>query len=233
MTALVPVVSMKDGKAVTNSLDVAEFFARNHRDLAKKIDALSKNAQCPQGMYVEVPFYNEGNGQTYRSYDMTRDGFTLLVMGFTGEKAMRFKLAYIKRFNEMEEALANDNKIALPDFSDPAAAARAWADQFEQTKQLQIENTKQKQILEFITVDTYRTLYKKGYWDRSAISSLSKKASKLAAQKGITLGHEIRTVTLPSGVEHRNPVNVYPKSLLDEAYWLLWGKFGPSPKKVG
>jgi hypothetical protein len=59
---------------------------------------------------------------------MTRDGFTLLVMGFTGAKSTQFKLSYIKRFNEMEDQLSNHNTPALPDFSDPAAAARAWAD---------------------------------------------------------------------------------------------------------
>ena len=49
--------------------------------------------------------YKASNGKSNPMYLMTRDGFTLLVMGYTGEKAMRFKLAYIKQFNAMEKAL--------------------------------------------------------------------------------------------------------------------------------
>ena len=58
---------------------------------------------------------------------MTRDGFSLLVMGFTGEKALKFKLDFIEAFNRMESEL----KSQLPDFNNPAIAARAWADEFE------------------------------------------------------------------------------------------------------
>ncbi|MBP2150103.1 phage regulator Rha-like protein [Xanthobacter flavus] len=46
-----------------------------------------------------------GGTRQVRSFDMTRDGFTLLAMGFTGAKALKFKLAYIAEFNAMEEAL--------------------------------------------------------------------------------------------------------------------------------
>ena len=62
---------------------------------------------------------------TVRVYDMTRDGFTLLAMGFTGAKALQFKLAYIAAFNEMEAKLKSSTP-ALPNFADPAAAAIAW-----------------------------------------------------------------------------------------------------------
>lgn len=65
-------------------------------------------------------------------YIMTRDGFTLLVMGYTGPEAMRVKKAYIARFNEMERELSSAS--ALPNFGDPVAAARAWADKEEQRR---------------------------------------------------------------------------------------------------
>ena len=65
-------------------------------------------------------------------YIMTRDGFTLLVMGYTGPEAMRVNKAYIARFNEMERELSSAS--ALPNFEDPVAAARAWADSEERRR---------------------------------------------------------------------------------------------------
>ena len=56
-------------------------------------------------MFVETIYVNEQNKQEYPMFIMNRDGFTLLAMGFTGEKAMRFKLDYIAAFNAMEKAL--------------------------------------------------------------------------------------------------------------------------------
>ena len=54
-------------------------------------------------------------------YRLTRNGFMILAMGYTGAKAMALKEAYIAEFNRMEAELANRPSIALPDFTDPAA----------------------------------------------------------------------------------------------------------------
>lgn len=54
---------------------------------------------------MEITYINEQNGQTYPMFLMNRDGFSLLVMGFTGKKAMQFKLEYIKAFNQMEATI--------------------------------------------------------------------------------------------------------------------------------
>lgn len=67
---------------------------------------------------------------------MTKDGFTFLVMGYTGSLAAHFKEKYIAAFNEIE-AKANAAVMALPDFSNPVLAARAWADEVEQKQALQ------------------------------------------------------------------------------------------------
>lgn len=49
--------------------------------------------------------YKDQQGRTYPYYQITRDGFVLLVMGFTGPEALQFQVAYIERFNEMERRL--------------------------------------------------------------------------------------------------------------------------------
>ena len=75
--------------------------------------------------------YLDKKGERRPFYYLTRDGFMILAMGYTGAKAMALKEAYIAEFNRMEAELANRPSIALPDFTDPAAAAIAWAEQYK------------------------------------------------------------------------------------------------------
>jgi phage regulator Rha-like protein len=70
---------------------------------------------------------------------MDRDGFSLLVMGFTGNKALAWKLKYIEAFNRMEAELMKRQANVLPDFANPVEAARAWADQVEQKMALEAQ----------------------------------------------------------------------------------------------
>ena len=101
-------VFTRRNEAVTDSLTVAEYFHKEHRNVLRNIDKLvegiPKNEQTP--LFKEVEYIEEQNGQTYRKYIMTRDGFSLLAMGFTGKKALQWKLRYIEEFNKMESALA-------------------------------------------------------------------------------------------------------------------------------
>lgn len=100
-------------QALTNSLLVAEKFGKEHRNVVRDIRNLLeggvlKNEQTP--MFEETVYVNEQNEQSYPMYLMNRDGFSLLVMGFTGKKAMQFKLDYIKAFNQMEEVIKESTK---------------------------------------------------------------------------------------------------------------------------
>jgi Rha family phage regulatory protein len=107
-------VIMKDQQAVTTSLQVAEVFGKNHRDVLRTIDDLKDMRNFTQMFSdgIEPDSY----GRDRRIYYMNRDGFTLLAMGFTGKKALDFKLKYIEAFNNMEEAI-KEERIQLP--SDP------------------------------------------------------------------------------------------------------------------
>lgn len=95
-------------EAVTDSLTVAEYFQKRHDNVLKAIDkllgGLPKNNETL--LFIETTYVEEQNGQTYRKFIMTRDGFSLLAMGFTGKKALQWKLRYIEEFNKMESALA-------------------------------------------------------------------------------------------------------------------------------
>ncbi len=100
---------MKLNKAeinVVTSLDVAETFEKEHKDVLESIRGIGTALSTAEfsALFFETQ-YKASNGKSNPMYYMNRDGFTLLVMGYTGEKAMKFKLAYIKQFNAMEELL--------------------------------------------------------------------------------------------------------------------------------
>ncbi|MBS7669330.1 Rha family transcriptional regulator [Croceicoccus gelatinilyticus] len=103
-------VERTDFGITTSSRTVAEVFEKEHRNVLASIDdILSKQAtRCASNFRrtsakVKMP---NGGEREVRAFDMDRDGFTLLAMGFTGEKALDWKLAYIEAFNRMETELA-------------------------------------------------------------------------------------------------------------------------------
>jgi len=93
--------------ARVDSLYIAEFFEKEHfhvlRDIAKITDSKSGLSEQFTASNFELTYYKDKTGRKLPCYMMTRDGFTMLVMGYTGQKAMRFKELYIRRFNEMEQ----------------------------------------------------------------------------------------------------------------------------------
>lgn len=102
-------LSIHDGTVTTTSLQVAQFFGKRHRDVLRAVRNLSsevpeEHARNFARMSQEVSI---GNGATREepAYRMTREGFMLLAMGFTGKEALRWKLAYIAAFNRMEAEL--------------------------------------------------------------------------------------------------------------------------------
>jgi Rha family phage regulatory protein len=95
-----------DGQATTTSNEVARHFGKQHKDVLEKIAALSQEVDPAFSERNFPPSeYTDSTGRTLPAYRITRDGFTLLAMGFTGKKALAFKLAYIEAFNRMEAAL--------------------------------------------------------------------------------------------------------------------------------
>ena len=113
MTALAittPVVSIVNHRPVTTSKAIADYFHKQHKNVLQKIDALA--ADLPVEWY-ELNFkliqidVDLGSGRTRQdpAREITRDGFTLLAMGFTGKRALEWKLKYIDAFNQMEATL--------------------------------------------------------------------------------------------------------------------------------
>lgn len=106
-------VIMHDQQAVTTSLKVAEIFEKNHRDVMERIRNMSAENSAVLKMVIKDEYTNSQNKQQPMYY-MNRDGFTLLAMGFTGSKAMEFKLKYIDAFNKMEKQIKEETQFRLP-----------------------------------------------------------------------------------------------------------------------
>lgn len=89
---------------VVSSLDIAETFEKEHRRVLQDIRELQCSDEFRQHNFVQSEYVNSQN-RKQPMFLVTRDGFTILAMGYTGEKAMKFKEAYINQFNSMEELL--------------------------------------------------------------------------------------------------------------------------------
>lgn len=107
-------VIMHNRQAVTTSLQVAKSFEKQHKNVLQSIQNLAAENSATRNMFVEGTYVSRG--KEYPMVYMNRDGFSLLAMGFTGAKALQFKLAYIEAFNEMEDNLRqHPQPLTLPE----------------------------------------------------------------------------------------------------------------------
>lgn len=173
-------VIIQNRQAVTSSLQVAEAFERNHRDVLKSIESLKEGlAQKFADLFHKGKYIHEQNKQEYPMYYMNRDGFTLLAMGFTGSKALEFKLKYIEAFNEMEQSLLTSvqTDYHLPStFKEALYMLAESVGENEQLKE-QIENDREK-----VTLANAITTSDEGL--------LIEAAAKYLRQNGINIGRD-------------------------------------------
>lgn len=110
MENLVTISKTFKDQLTTTSLKVAEVFGRQHVRVLQDIEQLISDER---GMcnFAHTPYINQQNGQTYHYYEMNQDGFTLLVFGYSGEKALDFKYKFLNAFNKMKELLNSDDYI--------------------------------------------------------------------------------------------------------------------------
>lgn len=99
----------QEGQLVVTSRQISDDFEKEHakvtRDIENLIEGIAKSGDTYKHLFIESQYQNEQNKQWYKEYLLTRDGFSLLVMGFTGAKALSWKLKYIEAFNKMEKAI--------------------------------------------------------------------------------------------------------------------------------
>ncbi|SFE00831.1 phage regulatory protein, rha family [Peptostreptococcaceae bacterium pGA-8] len=112
MKAMIPmndygIMADKNNTARVDSRFVAQFFEKNHKEVLRDIRKVVSTDSGLSEEFTKLNFalseYRDTTGRKLPCYLLTRDGFTILAMGYTGPKAMKFKELYIKKFNEMED----------------------------------------------------------------------------------------------------------------------------------
>ena len=107
------ILKEENGKVLASSREVAEKFGKRHSDVIRSIKNLIENdstQNCVQCFRQSI--YKDETGKSNKMYMMNRDGFTFLVMGFTGKNANEWKWKYINAFNEMEERLKSGTQLS-------------------------------------------------------------------------------------------------------------------------
>ncbi|WP_413828559.1 Rha family transcriptional regulator [Methanobrevibacter sp. UBA46] len=191
-------LKMVDGIPTANSKDIAEHFGKQHAEVIYAIEGrqdlsgkIKNNGLIPQLIedgisQVEKYFIKTTyimRGKEYPQYELTRDGFSLLVMGFTGKKALEWKLKYIAAFNEMECEIQKINSkakllMAIYNGGQDAVVASKQLTELEKKPLLdQIEE--QKPMVEFATTVT-----------KSCDNILMRDMAKLLCDQKINIGEK-------------------------------------------
>lgn len=109
-------VEIRKNQVVTSSRQVAQVFGKLHKDVLENIRGILSAENSANKFFCKTSYTYRG--RTLPEYLMNRDGFSLLVMGFTGKKALEWKIKYIEAFNAMEKALREQSAPALPENPD-------------------------------------------------------------------------------------------------------------------
>lgn len=110
------VFEVVSGNVFANSLQIADVFEKNHKEVMRAMRN-QPDDEFARRNFAQSSYINQQNKQQ-PMYQMTRDGFSLIVMGFTGQKAREWKIQFIKAFNLMEEKLRSGASAALPDMTE-------------------------------------------------------------------------------------------------------------------
>lgn len=133
------IVFIENNEVVTDSLKVGEVFNKRHDHIIRDIEKIMEELEGKGNPNFGESYYEVGNGRKYKKYNLTKDGFTLLVMGFTGKEALKFKMMYIDEFNRMEQELKNRDLNSYM-IDDPIARAEKWIKEQQEKQLLLVQN---------------------------------------------------------------------------------------------
>jgi len=199
----------KNGKIVVSSRDVARVFEKRHSDVMRDIRAIVAVRDDFNQRNFALVEYRDSKGEKRPEYLLTRDGFTILVMGYTGEKAMTFKKAYIEAFNDMERKL--QTSVLPSNYKESLIALIAKIEEAERLENQVCGLIEEKDMLEtalneslrFYTVAKYNNVFNMG-WGLKRCQEIGKQLSAYCRARAI----EIRTCQ--TNDERFGKVNSYP-----------------------
>ncbi|MED3826089.1 Rha family transcriptional regulator, partial [Priestia flexa] len=137
-----------NNEVVTDSLTVAEVFGKQHKNVLRSIYTLMNEMENKGITFFEPIQYTDNSNRQQVKYNLSKDGLTLLAMGFTGTKALKFKMMYIEEFNRMEQHI-KDQQQAQPKTA------------LDQIQQLLLEGTMELKE----KVENLETFTKEGFGD--------------------------------------------------------------------
>lgn len=196
------ILSTQNGEPVASSRQIAENFGKEHKDTLESIrQILAAENSATKSMFYETTF--ENRGKQYPMYLMNRDGFSLLVMGFTGKAALEWKLKYIQAFNEMEKKLATPQ---MPKLSKELQALFLLDDRTQRQEQriMALENT--------MTVDYNQQRVLRKSISRAVISALGDEKA-------------------PAYIDNHVRSKVYSECNHDVQDWFMVNSVGNIPRK--
>ena len=134
-------IKVENDQLLVSSLEIAKNFGKEHKNIIRDVKNLTAQNCAVKNEFYETT-YKSDRGKQYPMYLMNRDGFSLLVMGFTGKEAVEWKLKYIKAFNEMEQKLSNIKDSYM--IADPIERAKRWIEEETEKQALIAENAELK-----------------------------------------------------------------------------------------
>lgn len=174
-------VTNYNGVLVADSLEVADRFGKAHKNVIRDIESLINSVEAnrlkiepiAEKEYFIPDNYLDKRNREQKRYRLTRDGFSLLVMGFTGPAALHWKLLYIEAFNKMEERIK-----AQPDLTAMVTQITTQVIQTllpELKKAVEPEPPKPKHIYAVVSMDGIKktTVHYNGY-DPASVRSIAK-----------------------------------------------------------
>jgi Rha family phage regulatory protein len=164
-------VFIDNNRVVTDSLMVAEVFGKEHKRVLQDIRELGCSDEFNRHNFVLISYKDSMNRDKPKCV-ITQDGFTLLVMGYTGQQAMEFKEKYIAEFNRMKDEL-NNRLPALTKDQALSTVLRTTADLIEDTQQIKAEQQEIKQKIQAIEIEVERTTI--DYFQQESLSHAKKK----------------------------------------------------------
>ncbi len=207
-------VKNENGQIVTNSLLVAKKFGKQHKHVLSSIRDLIHSAENSAQYYVSSS-YIDNSGKANKMYVMGRDGFSLLVMGFTGSQAINFKLEFIEAFNQMEEKLTK-SMSTLDMVQASIDAIRANEQKLNKVEE-DILELKAKVITtpDYFTVAGFGTVAGQRV-GRKLASEIGRKATKICKNKSYPM-EKVKDVRW-------GYVKSYPAEVLEEVFGEIFGE---------
>ena len=150
----VQLVQIENNQVVVSSRQIAKDFGKQHKHVLDSIRDILAAENSATKFFYESTYDNRG--KEYPEYLMNRDGFSLLVMGFTGSKALEWKVRYIQAFNAMEAKLAMEHQDSYM-IADPIARALKWAEEEKKRRALQATCSQQEQLIGELKPKAYYT----------------------------------------------------------------------------